>query len=129
MPDAKGIYLDHAATTRPSVAVADAVRRTQLEAFGNPSSRHGFGDAPGKLLEDAREFLRGTVGGASLVFTSGGTEADVLGVTGAAQGRPPGRVLVGAADHPAVLAQRDMLARTQHRLALVAVDAGGTLDP
>jgi cysteine desulfurase len=129
MPPAPGIYLDHAATTRPSLAVADAVRSTQLEAFGNPSSRHAFGEAARKLLEDAREFLRGTVGAASLIFTSGGTEADVLGVTGAAQGRPPGRVLVGAADHPAVLAQHEMLARTQHRLVTVAVDACGTLEP
>lgn len=123
------IYLDNAATTRPLTEVVDAMSRVQLEQFGNPSSSHVFAEAPRKALEDARAFLAGTLGASRLVFTSGGTEADVLGVAGAAAVRPPGRVLAGAADHPAVLAQTDLLARTQHRLKLVPVGPGGAMDP
>lgn len=123
------IYLDNAATTRPLPEVVDAMAGVHLDHFGNPSSPHGFGEGPRKMLTDAREFLRGTVGASQLVLTSGGTEADLLGVAGAAWARPPGRVLVGAADHPAVLAQGDVLSRSQHRLVEVPVGPGGTLDP
>lgn len=122
-------YLDHAATTPPLPAVLDAMQRVAIDHFGNPSSTHLYGTAPKKALLDAREFLRGTLGAAQVVLTSGGTEADVLGLIGAVQDRPPGRVLVGAADHAAILAQRARLAHTGHRLVEVPVDAGGTLEP
>ena len=59
MPTAP-IYLDNAATTRPLPSVVDAMQRVHLDHFGNPSSTHGFGEAPRKALEDARAFLRGT---------------------------------------------------------------------
>ena len=123
------IYLDHAATTPPLPVVVDAVARTMRDLFGNPSSTHPCGSAARRALEDARDFLRGTVGAAHVTFTSGGTEADVLGLVGAVQDRPPGRVLVGAADHPAVLAQGEMLARTQHRLMTVPTTPDGDIEP
>jgi len=123
------LYLDNAATTRPLPEVVDAMAETHLEGFGNPSSSHGYGARPRKALTDAREFLRGTLGAGQLIFTSGGTEADLLGITGAAAARSPGRVLVGAADHPAVLAQRSWLKRTGHRMVEVPVGPGGAMDP
>lgn len=76
----------------------------QLELFGNPSSSHSFGPPARKALEDAREFLRGTLGAASVVCTSGGSEADYLGIVGSAAARPSGRVLMAASDHPACCA-------------------------
>ncbi|MGA0868145.1 MAG: aminotransferase class V-fold PLP-dependent enzyme, partial [Planctomycetota bacterium] len=84
------IYLDHAATTRPFASVTQAIADTQRQQFGNPSSQHAAGRAARKLLEDARAFLRGSLGAADLVFTSGGTEADQLGIVGPAFARPPG---------------------------------------
>lgn len=122
------IYLDNAATTRPLPSVIDAISHQLDLCFGNPSSPHGFADAPRRALNDAREFLRGTVGAAKLVFTSGGTEADLLGVAGAARCRPPGRVLVGAADHPAVLAQERLLG-SSHRVVPVPVTDTGVIEP
>lgn len=123
------IFLDNAATTRPSQSVVEAMAQCQRDHFGNPSSSHSFGSEPRRILEDAREFLRGTLGASKLVFTSGGSEADMMGVLGAAMVRPPGRVLVGATDHPAVLALEEPLKRTQHRLTRVPVTAHGDPDP
>lgn len=123
------LYFDNAATTQPLPEVVDAMATAHLEHYGNPSSSHGFGEGSRKVLGDAREFLRGTLGAARLVFTSGGTEADMLAVAGAAAVRSPGRVLVGAADHPAVLAQRDWLGRSGHRLTEVPVGPGGMMEP
>ncbi|MBY0332075.1 MAG: aminotransferase class V-fold PLP-dependent enzyme, partial [Acetobacteraceae bacterium] len=72
-------------------------------AGGNPSSIHGAGRAARRLLEQAREAIAARFGArpADTVLTAGGTEANALGVHGLAAGR---RVLVGATEHPAVLA-------------------------
>lgn len=123
------IYLDNAATTRPFPETLAAMQRVHLQHFGNPSSTHGFGKRPRQLLEDAREFLRGSLGAAQLVFTSGGTEADLLGVLGAALTRPRGRVLAAQSDHPAVLAQEAPLRLRGHELVRVPVTRDGDIDP
>jgi cysteine desulfurase len=123
------IYLDNAATTRPLPAVADAMRDAQLDLFGNPSSAHAFGPVARRALEDAREFLRGTLGAARLVFTSGGSEADLLGIVGSAAARPPGRVLMAASEHPASLQCAGLLGRYRHHTTLLPVTPDGDVAP
>ena len=123
------IYLDHAATTPALPEVIEAVAEASAASFGNPSSQHSAGEYARRRLDDAREFLRGTLCAHSLVLTSGGTEADLLGVIGAAQARPRGRVLCGAGDHAAVLAQERMLTRLGYRLETLPLDGDGVLDP
>jgi cysteine desulfurase len=123
------IYLDNAATTRPLPAVLAAMQRTSLECFGNPSSSHSFGPPAKRALEDAREFLRGTLGAARVVFTSGGSEADYLGIVGSAAARAPGRVLMSAADHPALLQCTTLLGRYRHVVSALPVTPDGDLAP
>ncbi|MGH6962566.1 MAG: aminotransferase class V-fold PLP-dependent enzyme, partial [Dongiaceae bacterium] len=55
-----------------------------LTAAGNPSSVHGFGRAARARLETAREQVAALVGArpGQVVFTSGGTEANNLALTG-----------------------------------------------
>ena len=123
------IYLDNAATTRPLPAVVEAMARVQFDLFGNPSSKHSFGPPAKKVLDDAREFLRGTLGAAQIIFTSGGSEADYLGVIGAAVARMPGRVLMAQSDHAAVLETTTLLARHRHHVSRLPVTEHGDLDP
>ncbi len=123
------IYLDNAATTRPLPAVVEAVARAQHDLFGNPSSLHSFGPPAKKALEDAREFLRGSLGAAQLVFTSSGSEADQLGIVGSAAARPPGRVLMAQSDHPALLQCAGLLSRWRHHVTALPVTAHGDLAP
>jgi cysteine desulfurase len=89
-----------------------------LAAVGNPSSVHGFGRAARARLETARGQVAALVGArpAQLVFTSGGTEANNLALTGA--GRE--RVLVSAIEHDSVL--KAAAAET------IPVDRRGVLD-
>ncbi len=129
MTDRRRIYLDNAATTRPLPAVVDAMADTQLDCFGNPSSAHAFGAPAKKALEDARDFLRGTLGAARLVFTSGGSEADYLGIVGSAATRSPGRVLMAASDHPALLATTQLSSRFRHHTTVLPVTPHGDLAP
>ena len=73
------IYLDWNATA-PLRSEARAAALAALEVNGNPSSVHGEGRAARRLVEQAREQVAALVGAESrnVVFTSGGTEANML---------------------------------------------------
>jgi cysteine desulfurase len=97
-------YLDYNATTPLRPAVAAAMTEA-LAAVGNPSSVHGFGRAARARLETAREQVAAFVGArpAQVVFTSGGTEANNLALTGTGRAR----VLVSAIEHESALKAAD----------------------
>ncbi len=71
-------YLDHNATTPARPEVVEAVAHA-LSLPGNPSSVHGEGRAARGAMEQAREQVAALVGAkpSNVVFTSGGTEANV----------------------------------------------------
>jgi len=107
------IYLDNAASTRPAPEVLEAISRAAVELFANPSSAHGMGAAAARAVERARAQLAEALGAAAsgeVLFTSGGSEADALGVLGAAKARRGRHIVVSALEHPAVLLQADLLA-------------------
>src|SRR5947209_15473806 len=99
------IYLDNAATTamRP-----EAVAAMQAAAGShNPSSLHAEGRAARARVDEARERVARVLGAAprEIVFTGGGSEADVLAITGAARALAQrGRhIVISAIEHHAVL--------------------------
>ena len=73
------IYLDNAATTKPSKAAVDAMIKA-AECFGNPSSLHGLGIEAEKLINESKKNIADMLGVESknILFTSGGTEANNL---------------------------------------------------
>lgn len=93
-------YLD-ANATEPLRPEAREAAIAALDLTGNPSSVHADGRAARRVLEAAREAIARRFGRGAVVFTAGGTEANALAIRGLAAGR---RVLVGATEHPAVLA-------------------------
>jgi len=114
------LYLD-ANATEPMRPEAIAAMAEAMAVPGNPSSVHAEGRAARRILEEAREAIAARFGarGRDVVFTSGGTEANALAIRGLAGGR---RVLVGATEHPAVLAA------TGPDAEMLPVLADGTLD-
>ncbi|MEO5337000.1 MAG: cysteine desulfurase [Magnetospirillum sp. WYHS-4] len=112
------VYLDHNATTpvRPEAAAAVA---EALAAGGNASSVHGFGRRARRLIEEARERVAALVGApsVSVVFTSGGTEANAL----ALQGCGRRRIVASAVEHPSVL-------KAVPGIQAVPVDGDGVID-
>jgi len=96
------LYLD-ANATEPLRPEARAALVHALDLGGNASAVHAGGRAARRLVEAARGAVAARAGLApgDVVFTSGGTEANALALHGLRQGR---RVLVGATEHPAVLA-------------------------
>ena len=129
------VYLDHAATTpvRPEVLEVMLPYLTE-QSFGNPSSAHRFGRAARAGIEQARRQVAEAVGAEpnQVVFTSGGTEADNLGIVGAAlAARDRGGSMcaaVSAIEHKAVLAAAHAVCHLGGREVLLPVDGAGRLD-
>lgn len=97
------IYLDHNATAPLRPEVRDAVVGA-LSLIGNPSSVHAEGRAARAAVEDARARVAALVGARpeDVIFTSGGTEANVLALA-AQGGEDAWQCYVSAIEHPSVL--------------------------
>lgn len=127
------IYLDHNASTPLAVEVRQLMIAA-LEVHGNPSSIHAEGRAARDWLERSRRHVADLLGGRpeEVIFTSGGTEADCLGLVGLARharaaGRP-GRILASAIEHPAVIGAVTALVADGFEVAWLPVDSAGRLD-
>jgi len=110
--------MDYNATAPVFPSVAHAMNEAILHV-GNPSSVHRLGREARAMMENAREAVARMVNVPTdwVVFTSGGTEADALALTGT--GRE--RVLVSAVEHAAVLKVRD-------DVEILPVDGNGLVD-
>ncbi len=125
--DGLKIYADHNATS-PLRPQALAAMLAALEVGANPSSVHGPGRAARRILEGAREAVAAAIGawGQDLVFTSGGTEANALGLAGAVAQIPgPVTLLVSALEHDAV---RENAQRLDCKREIVPATPHGLID-
>ena len=124
------VYLDHNATTPLDPAVREAMMPWFGERFGNASSRHEYGRAARKAIDEARGQVAAAVNAHSteVIFTSGGSEANNLFLKGAAALLKPGLVAVGAIEHPCVREPARQLVRSGWRCEQIAVDGEGRID-
>jgi cysteine desulfurase len=127
------IYLDHAATTPVRREVLDAMLPYLTEDFGNPSSGHTFGRRARSGLDDAHERVAARLHAEAreIVFTSGGTEANNLGLKGAAwAGKARGhRIVTSAVEHHAVGHTLRYLEKFGFEIVELPVDRYGRVDP
>lgn len=134
------IYLDNAATTKPSQAAMDGMRAAE-EYFANPSSTHFAGLSAAKFLAGCREQvaramglrrLENRMGADRVIFTSSGTEANNLSLLGAAYAKKrdphrPGTIVLAAGEHPSM--ENPALRLESEGYDLVRVPTtGGVLD-
>ena len=123
------IYLDACATAPLRPGVLKRMIEIQDQAWANPSSLHGFGLKASEALERARsqiaEKLRADH--RDVVFTSGATESIHLALQGLAASRSPGRVVISAVEHPAVLGAARLLASNGWEVAEWPVDQWGRI--
>jgi cysteine desulfurase len=125
------IYLDHAATTTVRPEVVEAMLPLLREGY-NPSSLHAEGREARAALDTARASVAAILGAAprEIVFTGGGSEADLLAVAGAARATAAkGRhVITTAIEHHAVLRAVEVLERDGWRITRLPVDPSGLVD-
>ena len=128
MVDSDEIYLDHAASAplRPEARAAWLAAAAAHQA--NPTGAHRAARRARQALDEARARVAAALGAepGEVVFTSGGSEADNLAVTGAlGAGRRRGRWLAvtSAGEHHAVL---EPVERAGGRI--VPIDRRGLID-
>lgn len=113
------MYLDNNATTRPLPEVVDAVTRSLVENWHNPSSVHRPGQAARHAVELARASVARLLNArpADLVFTSGATESISMAIRGVLAANPSKKTVVTSSiEHEAV---RDLLKDLTKRQGVV----------
>jgi cysteine desulfurase len=124
------VYFDWNATA-PLRPQARAALQDALALSGNPSSVHAEGRAARRLIERAREEVAALMAArpADVVFTSGGTEANMLALTPAietpGEKRPRERLLMSAIEHSSVRAGGRF---PRAAIEEIAADADGRVD-
>ncbi|MFX1337048.1 MAG: cysteine desulfurase family protein [Promethearchaeota archaeon] len=106
MSEKKYVYLDYAATTPMDPRVIEEINKHFRETYGNSSSLHSFGQKAGKLLEQSRQTIADLINAdrQDIIFTSSGTEADNMAITGVAlQNMDRGNhIITSAIEHHAI---------------------------
>lgn len=126
------VYLDHAATT-PLREEARAAWERASHVSGNPASIHGGGQEARRMLEDSRERLAAALDcdPVEVVFTSGGTEAINLAITGlwrSRRGADRAAIVMPTAEHHATIDTVQWLEKAEGaRIRLVEVDGDAQL--
>ncbi|MDY5784609.1 cysteine desulfurase family protein [Corynebacterium sp.] len=126
------LYLDAAATAPLRPEAREAMLRVWDTAHANPSSVHSPGHNAAREVDHARSVIAEVFGirPEGVVFTSGGTEANNLGIIGRALAHPRGRhVITSPIEHSSVLASCDYLRRLHgFEVDYLSVDGEGRVD-
>ncbi len=127
------IYLDYSATTPPRPEVITAMQDVLTQQWGNPSSLHGWGQQAAMVVEQARMQVAGLINAASadsIIFTSGGTEADNLAIMGVIQRyRTPQHIIISSVEHSAVAEPARLLEQWGWEVTRLPVNAQGRVNP
>lgn len=124
------IYLDNAATTKPSSAAIEAANRAFCD-FGNPSSLHRLGLTAEKIIKEARLNVaeKLSVDEKNIFFTSGGTESNNTAILGyALKNQKRGKHLITTKiEHPSVLEPFKYLEKQGFSVTYLGVSEDGVI--
>ncbi len=127
------IYLDYSATTPPRPEVIAKMEEILRNMWGNPSSLHRWGQRAATVLETARmqvASLLNTPHPDSIIFTSGGTEADNLAIIGIARRYPtPEHIIISSVEHSAVAEPAKLLEQWGWQITRLPVNSQGRVNP
>ncbi len=101
------VYLDYAATTPVDAQVIKYMLPYFDENYGNPSSIHYYGQIAESAISQARKKIlkQFNASDAELIFTSGGSESDNLGLRGVQNDTEKSnkrKILISPVEHPAI---------------------------
>ncbi|MCC9644897.1 cysteine desulfurase [Rhodopirellula sp. JC740] len=131
------IYLDFNRTTPMAPSVIEAMQPYWSTHFMLPTQSHVHASAVNEAIESARESVAFLIGCEpfELVFTSGGTEANNLGILGAAECdrtydpvEGPPHLLISTIEHDAAMQAALQLGRMGWDVELVPCDSNGHVD-
>ncbi len=126
------IYMDHASTTPVDPQVLETMLPYFSEIYGNASNIHSFGRSAAEGIKKARKQVASLIGAEpeEMIFTSGGTEADNIGIIGYLRGsRKQGtHIMTSTIEHPAVLRTFQYLEKKGYEVTYIPVDGEGIID-
>ena len=127
------VYLDYQATTPTDPRVVEAMAPFFGDKFGNPHSRnHFYGWEAEEAVEKARRQIADLIGAEEreIVFTSGATESNNLGIKGVARFHKENRnhIVTVATEHKCVLEACAALEREGFGVTVLPVAADGLID-
>ena len=129
----KKINFDHLAASPLIPEARDAMLSYLGEEFGNPLSKHLYGEGPKEALEKARGQVAALINAApeEIIFTSCGSESNNLAVKGAAlAGIKKGRhIIASPVEHHSVLHPLKRLEKQGYEISWLKVDGKGRVDP
>ncbi len=126
------IYLDYSATTPTRPEAIAAMQAALTYQWGNPSSLHEWGQRAATAIEQARMQVAGLINAPaeSIIFTSGGTEADNLAIMGVARRyTQPQHIIISSVEHSAIAEPARLLEQWGWQVTRLRVDSKGRVDP
>ncbi|MDJ0555921.1 MAG: cysteine desulfurase family protein [Microcoleaceae cyanobacterium MO_207.B10] len=126
------IYLDYSATTPTRKEAIAAMEKALTEQWGNPSSLHTWGQRSATLVERARIQVASLINAPpeSIIFTSGGTEADNMAVMGVARCyKKPQHIIISSVEHSAISEPARLLEDWGWQVTRLPVDHQARVDP
>jgi cysteine desulfurase len=127
----KPIYFDYAATTPVHSAVLNDMLPYFSEDFGNAgSNQHYYGWVAEEAIQKSRASIAKyfSLPASSIVFTSGATESNNLGIQGFLSGSKPGHIITSTLEHKAVLAVCHHMESLGWSVTYVTPNEAGMLD-
>lgn len=124
------IYLDHNATSPMHPEVIDAMLPFLQNPVGNPSSLHSYGRMARSAVESARAEVAQLLGcdDSSIIFTSGGTEANNMLLKGYVDRSSQAPVISSEIEHPSVLEPLKQLQSDGVEVIRLKPNAAGQID-
>jgi cysteine desulfurase len=127
------IYLDNNATTPMDPRVFEAMTPYFLEDFGNAASRnHPFGWKAEEAVDYAREQVAKLIGAdpKEIIFTSGATEGDNLGIKGVFEmyAQKGNHIITATTEHKAVLDTCKHIEKLGGEVTYLQVKPDGLID-
>ncbi|WP_427156789.1 cysteine desulfurase family protein [Aliinostoc sp. HNIBRCY26] len=127
------IYLDYSATTPTRQEAIAAMQAVLTQQWGNPSSLHEWGQRAAMILEQARVQVASLINAPNsdtIVFTSGGTEANNLVIMGVARlSLVPQHIIISSVEHSAITEPANLLEKWGWEVTRLGVDSKGRVNP
>jgi cysteine desulfurase len=127
------IYLDYSATTAPRSEAIAKMQKVFTEEWGNPSSLHEWGNRAAMIMEVARIQVANFINASdpeSIIFTSGGTEADNLAIMGVARKWwTPQHIIISSVEHSAISEPARFLEQLGWQITRLPVNKQGRVSP
>lgn len=126
------VYCDFAAGAPCRAEVLEVFNEYALRQYSNPGAHHPLAYIAKKHLWELHERMGRVIGAdpREIIFTSGGTESDVLALRGVMDSAeaPRNELVISAIEHHAVLLEAQRMEKAGTKVHYVPVDADGVID-